>query len=102
MKRSLMLFALLAGCVQAKTPPLMGYERDHFDLARTAADVERACDLTEGALLHPNSDGNLEVWASPRVAVTYPQFSCVWAALGQETLKAQGVETIFIGEDAVD
>ena len=97
-----MLIVLLAGCAPATTPPLMRYGSDHFDLARTAGDIERACDLTEGALLHPNSDGNLEVWAGPGGAVTYPQFSCVWAALDQKILKAQGVEMIITGEDAVD
>lgn len=64
-----------------------------------ARSIERACGVAEDSLLHPNRDGNLEVWAVAGPDISYPQFACVWSAIHKAKLSERGVEIVLIGED---
>ncbi len=63
-----------------------------------ARSIERACGTAEASLLHPNRDGDLEVWAVAGTDISYPQFACVWSAIQKAKLSERGVEIVVIGE----
>ena len=94
MKRSLLLsVALLAGCA--------GHAVDtSFDLALTAKRIEQACGLTHGSLLHPISQGVLELRPATPIRPSYAQFACVTKGIEQERLERRGVRVLLIGEEA--
>ncbi|MNK43159.1 hypothetical protein D3C87_618580 [compost metagenome] len=101
MKPSLILLFALAGCAGQTTIGPEGPERLLPDsLQLEARGIERACGVAEASLLHPNSDGNLEVWAVAGADISYPRFACVWSAIQNAKLSERGIEIVLIGEDA--
>jgi hypothetical protein len=100
MKPWLIIPALLAGCSgQATLTSGWDQDRTPFNLDEAAAEMERRCDLAEGSLLRVTPRGDLELRATTQ-SLTYPQFSCVMAAIEQAKLEKRGVRVILIGEDA--
>lgn len=101
MKPWLITIALLAGCSgQTPLPPGQDEGRARFRLDAVAAGMERECGLAEGSLLHVTRGDDLEVRPTTRTHPTYPQFSCVMAAIEQAKLEKRGVRVVLIGEDA--
>lgn len=100
MKLSLLSLITLSGCAEYATigPEIMEH-RLPGSLQMEARSIERACSVTEASLLHPNRDGNLEVWTVAGTDISYPQFACVWTAIQTAKLSERGVEIVVIGED---
>lgn len=99
MKPWLIIPALLAGC-SGQSTLASGQDQDRapFSLNEAAAEMERGCDLAEDSLLHVTPHGDLEVRPASQPP-TYPQFSCVMAAIQQAKLEKRGVKVILTGED---
>ena len=101
MKPWLITTVLLAGCSgQTTLAPGQDPGRAPFRLDAAAAGMERECSLAEGSLLHVTRGGDLELRPTTPTQPTYPQFSCVMAAIEQAKLEKRGVRVILIGEDA--
>lgn len=101
MRSWLIIPAFLAGCT-AQSGLSSGRDQDRapFDLREAAVEMERGCGLASGSLLHVTPRGDLEVRPVTRPP-TYPQFSCVMAAIEQAKLERRRVRVILTGEDDV-
>ena len=101
MKLSLISLIALTGFAEhAAIGPKILEHRLSGSLQMEARSIERACGVAEAALLHPNQDGNLEVWAIAGIDISFPQFDCVWSAIQKAKLSERGVEIVVIGEDS--
>ena len=101
MKLSLISLIALAGCAEhAAIGPEVMEHRLSGSLQIEAHSIERTCGVAEASLLHPNRDGNLEVWAVAGTDISFLQFDCVWSAIQKAKLSERGVEIVVMGEDS--
>ena len=98
----LLTAALLGAGCSGQSTLASGSDQDRapVSLSEMAARIEEGCGLAEGTLLHATPRGDLEIRPVAQSGLSYPQFSCVWAALEQAELEERGVQIILTGGDA--